>query len=188
MPGSPIITANQEALRPLKYQNDAAITGSTNPTIAAMYASTDALMAAAGAYGSLIEIGSPGGPNDRPIRARLTVGMTDAQSETATEELYLVTPTAVNNTAGILVEQIATLTWVAGTQSVVGGRTSEVLAESVTLADTGRLASITGVEAAKAGGDPEFVTIYDVGAAKYILRLIEVDTAASVSPLGVLWR
>lgn len=189
---TPTITANKEAPSRLAYQNEAAITDNGNPTLAAMYASTDALMAVAGANGVLVPLGEPGGPNDRSVRARLTVGMTDAEDEEATEQLYLVTPCAIKGSAGVtspvMIERIATLVWVAGTQAVVGGRTSEVLAKSVTLTNTGRLASLTGIEIVKAGGDPEMVTIYDVGPATHLLRLIERDTAATVSPLGTLWR
>jgi hypothetical protein len=189
---SPTITANKEAPSRLKYQNDAAITGSTNPTLAAMYTDLDAMMAVAGAYGSLIDLGEPGGPNDRSVRARLTVAMTDAEDETATEQLYIVTPCEIKGPSGttspVMLERIATLAWVAGTKPVVGGRTSEVLAKSVTLSNTGRLASLTGIEAVKAGADPEMVTIYDVGPATHLLRLIQRGTAATVSPLGTLWR
>ena len=186
---SPIITAPQEQLDPLKYQGDA-ISDSSNPTLNAMYASTDALMAETEANGVLVDLKRPGGTNDRAPRARLTLGITNAEDQTVDELLFLVTPCEMRDginevSSPVIVEPIATLAWVNGTASVVGGRTGETLPKSVTISNTGRLASISGIEAAKAGASPEMVAIYDVGHATHLLRLIAGGTAASASPLGL---
>ncbi len=192
---SPIKTSSQEQVEPLAYQTDAALTtAQPQPTLNSMYETLDALRAAA-PNAVLLKMGDPGGPNARTLRARLTVGITDAEDEVVQEELYLVSPcnirTGGSTSESVLVERIASISWTAGAQTVAGGRSGERLPKTAVLSNTGRLASITGVEVAGAGSDPELVTVYDVGPGTYLLRSLVQGSgtpANNFSPLGSRWQ
>jgi len=188
------VVTELEILNPFQYQGRSAITATAAlASIDAMYADEAALLAAAGGQGTLIDMGRPGGATARPQRARLTLGMTDAENEVADEELYLITPCVLRDnsqdlTTPIMVERIATIAWTAGANTVVGGRSGEVLPKSATISNTGRLDSIVNKELAKADGDPEIITVDGVGPSSKLLRVIRNNSSASASPIGSTWR
>lgn len=188
----------------MKYSSAAGITAAAIATAPAggvsgvdREACLDQLRALDGA--SVIELPGPG-IEDSPHRLVLGCDAVASDTNTSTEELYLVRSQGFDaaNVYGCSVEYVGLITWTYSGTARAGGRTDTKVPKAVGIVSSGLLEAMSGGgvvpkpypaagNVAKGGGVG--VHIVDMGDAIAVLRLSTKGAAAtSVHPRHALWK
>lgn len=178
--------------------------GTTVLAFSRMYADLDALIDALVTQqttqkASVIEF--KGVTEDRPIRIDLSAGLVGSENNVGIETVLIVRPSGLGGKKGLLVEKIADLTWTraADAESIpanLGGGADQRWPKTVAIAGTGVMLARTGRELVGTPDDapPAFVTVFDVGPARAIVRLPALGTGGGggnvtgIQPIHGRWR
>lgn len=130
---------------------------------------------------------------DRPFRFDLTMGIVaTAGTVTADEDLYVVSATALDEKAGLLIEKAADLVWTgsltAPVPASIGGRTNHKWPTSVTLTDSGLAEARSGVRVRTHNGKPAVASVFDAGSIVGLVRMVgATGSATAVGPMLRRW-